>query len=268
MQTSEIASPVVPARPVRPMRWMYASGTSAARSSRRTADPRCRGRAPRRRSRPGPARPARKLERPRSLALRAIGVDRDGLDAVADQVAREAGGRDLRPGEHQDLVPVVVADQVGEQGACGRDRPGRPAGGPARRGCCAARPRRSPDRQEGRREPPDLLRERRREQQVLALAGESSTIRRMSGRKPMSSIRSASSRTRTSTCSRLTTCWPTWSSSRPGWRRGSRPRRRTSRWGPPDAAVHDGGGAARSVHTARTLVTCIASSRVGVMIRP
>ena len=51
-----------------------------------------------------------------------------------------------------------------------------------------------------------------------ACGGSSARILRMSGRKPMSSIRSASSRTRISTCDRLTLFWPTWSSRRPGRR--------------------------------------------------
>ena len=46
--------------------------------------------------------------------------------------------------------------------------------------------------------------------------GRRSRILRMSRMKPMSSIRSASSRTRTSTCDRSIVRWPAWSSRRPG----------------------------------------------------
>ena len=64
------------------------------------------------------------------------------------------------------------------------------------------------------------------------LAGSSAMIFWMSGRKPMSSIRSASSRTRISTWPRLATFWPTRSSSRPGVAtRISMPPRRALIWG-------------------------------------
>jgi len=47
-------------------------------------------------------------------------------------------------------------------------------------------------------------------------AGSAWMIRWMSGRKPMSSIRSASSSTSSSACPSDTVFWPMWSSSRPG----------------------------------------------------
>jgi hypothetical protein len=63
-------------------------------------------------------------------------------------------------------------------------------------------------------------------------AGSSAMIFWMSGRKPMSSIRSASSRTRISTCPRLATLCPTRSSRRPGVAtRISMPPRNALIWG-------------------------------------
>ncbi len=51
---------------------------------------------------------------------------------------------------------------------------------------------------------------------VCRCRGSSANTRFMSGRKPMSSMRSASSSTSTSTCDRSMVFWPAWSSSRPG----------------------------------------------------
>ena len=62
----------------------------------------------------------------------------------------------------------------------------------------------------------DLVGERGGEQQVLPRLGSSAMTRRTSGMNPMSSMRSASSSTKISTCEKSTLPWPWWSSRRPG----------------------------------------------------
>src|SRR5216683_6727911 len=97
--------------------------------------------------------------------------------------------------------------------------------------------------------------------------GRSAMMRRTSGMNPISSMRSASSRTKASTCCRFTAfCW-TWSSSRPGVAtRNSTPWRRAAVCGfisiPPNTTV-----LRRPTYFpyVRTLCsTCAANSRVGV----
>ena len=158
------------------------------------------------------------LERARPLGLRAVRVDGHGVQARPVEASREPGGGDLGPREHQHLAQVVRPQQV-DRGAppCGRGRPGRRAGGRPRRRCSAARPRSSPDRagswRTGARTSSSNVAENSR---FWRWAGSSARILRMSGRKPMSSMRSASSSTRIETWLRFTVrCW-TWSSSRPG----------------------------------------------------
>src|SRR4051794_29257875 len=55
------------------------------------------------------------LERARPLGLRAIAVDRDGVQPLPVEPRGETGRRDLRAGEDQQLAQVVLADQMGEE---------------------------------------------------------------------------------------------------------------------------------------------------------
>src|SRR5206468_1397124 len=95
-------------------------------------------------------------------------------------------------------------------------------------------------------------------------------MRRMSGRKPMSSIRSASSRTRTSRCSSLAYGWRKWSRSRPGVATiTSTPLRNACSCGPmptpPKTAAPVRGVCTAS--SAKWASICAASSRVGARTR-
>ena len=56
-----------------------------------------------------------RLEGLGAVALGAVGVDRRRGDAVPVEPRREPRGGQLGPGEHEDLVPVALDDQVGEQ---------------------------------------------------------------------------------------------------------------------------------------------------------
>ena len=87
----------------------------------------------------------------------------------------------------------------------------------------------------------------------------------MSRMKPMSSMRSASSSTRISTPERSSVRWPTWSSRRPGWRRGC-PRffQRADLRVDVDAAEHDQRGQRQMLAVGlHRPSTWAASSRVG-----
>ena len=85
--------------------------------------------------------------------------------------------------------------------------------------------------------------QRRREEERLALAGVWATIRLTAGLKPMSSMRSASSRTRMRTAPRATTPRAIRSSSRPGVATRMSARRAAVLCGPKADAAVDGGDA-------------------------
>ena len=124
-----------------------------------------------------------------------------GVDAVAHEFAREAVGIALHAHEHQHLLHVARTDQVAQKRALAcrrrlvnlvRDEIGRcvAARDFDQSSDCAAVACASLRISSGKR---------RREQQALPLRGSSARMRLMSGRKPMSSMRSASSSTRIST---------------------------------------------------------------------
>ena len=117
-----------------------------------------------------------RLERLEGLGpvrLRAVRVDRGRGDAVAVQPGREPGRRELGPREHEDLVPVALDDEVGEQLLLAVPVHRVDQLADALRGRAVAgdldRHRAPQDRP---REPLDVVGERGREQQRLAAAGE------------------------------------------------------------------------------------------------
>ena len=157
------------------------------------------------------------LERPLALGLRPVAVDGRGLDPVAVELRGEPSGHLLGAREDEHLVQVPRADEVRQQVALAvgvdevgdlLDRLGRRHGG--RDVHLRGSSRKAPASE--RISALSVARNSR----FWRRAGSSARIRRMSSMKPMSSIRSASSRTRTSTWPRLTVRLPAWSSSRPG----------------------------------------------------
>ena len=127
-------------------------------------------------------------------------MDRGGRDAVALELLGEPVGAVLGPGEDEGLVDAAALDEVAEQLALALAVDRVTSWLDELRGGVARRDLDGPGRGGGRRELADLVGEGRREQEVLARAGSRARILRMSRMKPMSSIRSASSRTRISTC--------------------------------------------------------------------
>ena len=140
-------------------------------------------------------------ERLLALALGLVAVHRDGGDAGVAEALDEAVRAALRADEHERAV--ALAAQLADEGvhaavALDRDEAVLDLGGPrlarrvvvarARRGCTATRAGR-PHRRGLRRR--TASGDRR---------GQAATIRSTAGRKPMSSMRSASSRTRISMC--------------------------------------------------------------------
>ena len=109
------------------------------------------------------------LERARPLRLRAVGMDRDGVEALAIEPVGQSRGGQLGPREDQHLAQVVLADEMREQGflAVAIDRVDQLADGLG-----GGVPRRDLDRgrvaQDAARQSPDVVRERGREHQVLA----------------------------------------------------------------------------------------------------
>ncbi len=139
------------------------------------------------------------LQGTRALRLRAIAVDAIGRDVVLSQVCRKAVGTCLGARENDRAVDVVVFEQLDEQvvllhltdgveGLRDADRRVSLAGGGGRR---------APDRAASRRTAfaisAGIVAEKK---SVCRLVGTRRRMRRTVGRKPMSSMRSASSRTR------------------------------------------------------------------------
>ena len=139
-------------------------------------------------------------QRQRALRLRPVAVDARGLDALPLEVRRQAIGAVLGAREHQRLRHHAARQQRREQRALQvlRHRVHRLRDADGRRGL----PRQVDRRrvvEEFAGQADDRRRHRGAEEQRLALrrAGASAS-RLMSGRKPMSSMRSASSSTRNS----------------------------------------------------------------------
>ena len=113
------------------------------------------------------------LERAGPVRLRAVGMDRHRVEALAIEPVGQPRRGQLRPGEDEDLAHVVLADEVGEKGflAVAVDRVDQLVDGLEGRV-----PRRDLDRgriaQDPARQAPDVVRERGREHQVLPLGGE------------------------------------------------------------------------------------------------
>ena len=153
------------------------------------------------------------------LLLPWIAIGADAVPAPATRARRLAPC--LVRGEHQHLAPVVRLDEVRQQLAlAGRGRPGgricvmQLDGGVARRDLD-----RAPGRAAGcRPELADLVARRwPRTAGSGASSGSSARMRFMSGMKPMSSMRSASSSTRICDLAQVHACFCcTWSSRRPG----------------------------------------------------
>ena len=153
-----------------------------------------------------------------ALALALVAVDRGGADAVLGELLGEAVRAVLGPREHQRLVDPAGRDEVREQLALalavdrdddlldelGRRVPRRDLDArrlvEQARGEATGRRRRTWPRTAG----------------SAGAGGSRSMILRMSRMKPMSSMRSASSRTRISTRDRSMVRCVTWSSRRPG----------------------------------------------------
>ena len=105
---------------------------------------------------------------------------------------------------------------------------------------------------------------------VWRCSGRRLMMRRTSGRKPMSNMRSASSSTSTSTPDRSTVPWPRWSRSRPGQATTiSAPARKAWICGADANAAVDGDAAQRGLppRSANDWWICSASSRVGATTR-
>ena len=101
-------------------------------------------------------------------------MDRRRLDSAPVEVRRQSRGRNLRPGEDEDLAEVLIADEMGQQLflPLAIDDVEDLADGVGS-GSSAPRPLDGHRvRQDAAREGPDLVRERRREHQVLALRRE------------------------------------------------------------------------------------------------
>ena len=171
------------------------------------------------------------VQGPDSLALALVAVDRGRGDAVLAELFGEPVGGVLRPCEDQRLVDPAASDEVAEElalafavdrvddlanqldrGVAAGDLDGSVSN-------VAASSRISSEK----------VAENSR---LWRCAGMRARMRRMSRMKPMSSIRSASSRTRISTERRSIVPCPAWSSSRPGVATTiSGPARRARTWG-------------------------------------
>ena len=141
-------------------------------------------------------------ERPLALRLRLVAVDRDRVDVVAAELLDEPVGAGLRAHEDE-REPVVVGQQLDERlhlvVGGDRDEVVVDLAGAQLLGQLAFEARREAGVAAG--ELADLAVERGREEHRLALGGQPATMRSTCGLKPMSSIRSASSRTSTETAS-------------------------------------------------------------------
>ena len=158
------------------------------------------------------------LERRLALGLRLVAVDRVGVDVVAAQLVREAVRADARAGEDQHLL-AGRASGSGTRAvrASSRARPRcstcvTSSAAALRAATCTSAGSRSSV----------LIRLRISSGKVAEnsrfcrCTGRSAMMRLMSGRNPMSSMRSASSSTRIETWLNMTVLFCTWSSRRPG----------------------------------------------------